>query len=107
MTAASSDSSSVAGKPLGDQRRNLAALAQAQSEFALHGVADEVRELNGERLIETEIGAQLLALRRGRVLAEDVGHRVADILEQHERDEGHREHHERPLERVDGVRRRA
>ena len=49
MTAASSESSSVAGKPLGDERRDLAALAQAQPEFALHGVADEVGELDRER----------------------------------------------------------
>ena len=45
-SAAANASSSVAGQPLDDQRRDLAPLAQRQAEIALHRVADEARELH-------------------------------------------------------------
>ena len=90
MTAATSDSSSVAGRRSAISDETLRALPQAQAELALHRVADEVRELHGERLVEAEVGAQLPALLRRGVLAEDVRDRVADVLEQHEGDEGDR-----------------
>ena len=79
---------------LGDQRRHLAALAQAEAELALHRIADEAAELHDEGLVEPEVAAQLVALLLRGVLAQQVGDRVADVLEQHEGDEGHREHHD-------------
>ena len=85
-------------EPLGDERRDLSPLAQAEAELALHGVADEACELDREGALEAEIGAQLLALLRRRVLTQDVGDRIADVLEQHEGDERHRQHHEDGLD---------
>ena len=85
---------------LDDQRRDLAPLAQAQAELALRGIGDEVPELHREGLVEPEVGAQLRALLRRCVLAEQVGDRIADVLEQQERDEGHRQHHDDGLEQA-------
>ena len=100
MSAASEGQFERRGQPLGDQRRDLAPLAQAEAELALARIADEARELDRERLVEAEIGAQLRPLLRRGVLAEDVGDRIADVLEQHERDERHREHDEDGLDKA-------
>jgi hypothetical protein len=81
----------------GDQRGHLSALTQAEAEFAARCVADEADELDREGLVEPEVGAQLGALLRRRVLTEDVGDRIADVLEQHEGDEGHAQHDEERL----------
>jgi hypothetical protein len=94
MSAASKDSSSVAGKRSAISDETFRALAQAQPEFPLGGIADEAGELHRERLIEPEVGAQLKALLRCRVLPEDVRDRVAHVLEQHEGDERDRQHDE-------------
>ena len=40
---------------LDDQRRHLAALAQAEAELALHRIADEARELHREGLVQAEV----------------------------------------------------
>ena len=61
---------------------------------------DEGGELHREGLVEAEVGAQLRALLGRGVLPQQVGHRVADILEQHEGDEGHREHDHDGLEQA-------
>ncbi len=79
---------------LDDQRRDFAALTQAEAEFALHGIADKTSKLDRERPVEPEIGAQLGALIRRRILTEQIGDRIAHILEQHECDERHRQHHD-------------
>ncbi len=98
MTAADSDEFDGGRKALDDQLRHPAALAQAESEFAAQRVAHETRELHRKRCIEPEVGSQLLSLLDGGVLPEQVGHRIADVLEQHERDERHGEHHHHGLD---------
>ena len=98
MSAASKRQLERRRQPFGDQRRDLASLAQAEPELAAHGIGDEARELDRKRAVEAEVGTQLLALLRRRVLAEDVGDRIADVLEQHERDERHRQHDEDGLD---------
>jgi len=82
------------GKSFGDQLRHLAALPQAQSEIALHRVAHEGCELHGEGLVKPEVGTQTLFLFLRGVLTQHVEHRVAHVLEQHERDETHGEQHQ-------------
>ena len=52
---------------------------------------------DGPCLVEAEVRAQLRALYRGRILTEQIGHRVADILKEHECDKRHREHHDHGL----------
>ena len=61
---------------------------------------DEVRELDREGPIESEVGAELLALFGGRVLPKNVRNRIADILKKHEGNECHAEHHEQRLEQA-------
>src|SRR5207249_10101769 len=62
------------------------------------GVADKASELHGKGLVEPQVGAQLGALLGRGVLAEQIRHGIADILEQHERDERDREHHDHGLD---------
>ena len=79
----------------------MRALAQAEAELALHRVAEEVRELHEERLVEAEVGAQLRAICSGVASCPSMNdHRVADVLEQHEGDERHREHDEHGLDQA-------
>ena len=87
-------------KALGNEAGDLAALTQADAEIALRGVADEARELHREGLIQPQVLAQCGALFFGRVLAQQVGDRVADVLEQHEGDEGHRQHDDDGLDQA-------
>ena len=59
------------------------------------------RELHVERLVEPEFVRQPdRGLRGGRVLAEHQLHRVADVLEQRERDERDRQHHDERLQQA-------
>ena len=78
----------------------MTALAQTEPELALHRIADKAGELHREGTVQTEITAQIVALFLGSVLPKDAGDRVADILEQHEGDEGHREHHDDSLKQA-------
>ena len=50
--------------------------------------------------VEPEVGAHLLALLRRGVLASRLVDRIADVVEQRERDERHREHHDHALEQA-------
>ena len=79
-----SDSSSVAGRRSHDQRLTGSAVPVAEAELALRGVADEVGELHGERLVEAELVAQRVALLLRGVLADHGVDRVADVVEQQE-----------------------
>ena len=88
------------GQAFGDQGRDLPALSQTQAEFALSCMLDKVSELDRKRPIESEVGAELLALFGGRVLPEDVRDRVADVLKKHEGNECDAEHHEQRLEQA-------
>ena len=81
----------------------LSPIAQAEAEFAPHSVEDKTRKLHGEGLGDAEVLAQrvalLLLLLRG-VLAQQIRHRVADKLEQHQSDECHRQHHDHGLQQA-------
>ena len=79
---------------LGDQRRDLAPLPQAQARIALQRALDESGELDVERPVEAEQLGHARAVLVGRVLAEHEGDRIADVVEQRERDERHRQHHD-------------
>jgi hypothetical protein len=89
--AAAKDSSSVAGRR---SRISDETLRPSRSEVAPRGVADELRELHEERLIEAEAFAQCLPLGRRSVLADHEGDRIARVLEQHERHERDHQHHQ-------------
>ena len=99
-SAATSASSSVAGKRSRDQARNLGALAQAQAEFALRRIDQEMPELHEEGLVQPQVGAQLADLLRRGVLPQQEDHGVADILEQQERDERDCDHDNHGLDQA-------
>ena len=88
------------GKALADQPRDLGALAQAQAELALRRIDQEMPELHEEGLVQPQVGAQLADLVGLGVLPEQEDHRIADVLEQHERDERHRDHDDHSLEQA-------
>jgi hypothetical protein len=77
---------------LGNEARNLGPLAQAQAKFALGCIHQKVPKLHEERFVEPQRCAQFADLLGGSVLAQQEHHGVPDILEQHEGDEGHRDH---------------
>ena len=76
-----------------EQRRHRTSLPQRPPEIAVRRVADEARELHGERLVEAELGAKPRLLLERRVLADHERDRVAGEVEQTERDERHDRHH--------------
>jgi len=88
------------GEALPDQARDLRTLAQAQTEFALCRVNQEVPELHEEGLVQAQVDAQLPDLVGLGVLPEQEDDRVADVLEQHEGDEGHGNHDNHCLEQT-------
>src|SRR6266851_546197 len=63
-----------------------------EAEIAMHGAPDEARELDEERIVETERLAQLVTILLRRVLSNHVVDRVADEVEQRKGDEGDRQH---------------
>ena len=67
--------------------------AVAKAELALHGIADEVQELDRRGIVEAELLAQRFALLHRGVLADHGVDRVADIAEQEEGDDAHRQQH--------------
>ena len=97
ITAAADRQLQRGRQALDDQRRDLAALTQAQAKVTLQRIADEVRKLQRKGLVQAQFGTQGHALLRRGVLAQHAGHRVAHVLEQHEGDEGHRQHHHEGL----------
>ena len=82
---------------LGDQARDLGPLAQAQAKLALRRVGQEMPKLNHKRLIQSQVGAQFSNLLCRGVLSQQKHHRVAHILEQHERNQRHADHHDHRL----------
>jgi hypothetical protein len=52
----------------------------------------------GKRLVEPQVGAQLRTLLRRRILAQQVGDGIAHVLEEHECNERHGEHHDHGLD---------
>ena len=78
-TAATSDSSSVAGRR-DEQGRDGFALAQGDAEVALRGIGDEVAELDDGGLVQAQALTQLDAFGIGGVLAQHDGDGVADVL---------------------------
>ncbi len=67
--------------------------AVAQAEPAARGVADEMQELDRCRIVQAELLAQRLALDGRRVLADHAVDRIADVAEQEEGHEAHRQQH--------------
>ena len=59
----------------------------------MDGARDKTSELNIERLVETEIGAQPRPVLLRGVLTHHERHRVARKIEQSEGDERHHRHH--------------
>src|SRR5579885_179528 len=78
---------------LGDELGDRARILVGEAEIALGGMADEARELQDEGVVEAELVAKLLALPQTGILADDVVDGIADIGEEREGDEGHRQHH--------------
>src|SRR6185312_12348478 len=56
-------------------------------------LVDKAGELHVERIVETKFLAKLRALRRRRVVADQLAHRITDKAEHHERDHGDDQHH--------------
>src|SRR5215470_5033805 len=97
--AATSTSSSVAGMRstiTSETGRQPIALA----EVALDGVAQEAGELDGDGILEPELAAHLGAFGGCGLLAHHVVHRVAHEVEQHEAQEGDRQHDRRRLQQA-------
>src|SRR5690606_1504735 len=85
-------------QPLDDELVDRPREPVGEAEIPLRGFADEARKLYEERLIETELprdaGRVLLRI----LLAEHDRDRIADIGEQREGDERHREHDQERLQ---------
>lgn len=73
-------------------------MTQADTEFALHRIAEEMPELDEERAIEAKRRAHRGGFLGCGVLSEQEHDRVADILEQHEGDQGDRDHDDQRLD---------
>ena len=102
IVAAANDSSSVAGNRSLISDETVRPWRRLRPKSRLHDIADEVAELDIEGLVEPEIGAQARPVFGSGILAEHLVHRVADVLEQQEGDEGHRQHHEDGLQQTGG-----
>ena len=70
------------------------------AELTLRGVAHEARELLVKGLIEPEVAAKRVALFGRGILADHGQHRIAHVLEERERHEGHHQHHDRRLQQT-------
>ena len=94
-----SDQSQFKGgrKTLSQQPRNFCALTQAQTEFALHCIAQKAGELHDKGLIEPQISAQLPNLFGRGILPKQKHDRVTHILKEHEGDKSHGDHHDHGL----------
>jgi len=75
------------GKPLLDQLRHRLREAKADPEFAMQHGPKIACELDEKRLVQTELVDQCLALCLCVILAEDDRHRIADVVEQRERNQ--------------------
>jgi hypothetical protein len=82
------------GQPLHDQLRHRLRLAQAQTEFAVQRVAEKLRVLHVERLIESQHLRDAYPVLRRRILSQHEEHRVADVTKQRERDQADGQHHQ-------------
>ena len=80
------------GKAFAQQARHLGTQTQAQPEFTLHRIGEEMPELHDKGLVQPQIGAQGRTLSGRGVLAEQEHHRIPDVLEQQERHKGDRHH---------------
>ena len=72
-------------------------MAQTQAKLALHRIDQKVAKLHHKRLVQPQVAAQLRNLIGPRILPEQKHHRVAHILEQHERNESDHPHHHQGL----------
>ena len=98
--AATRASSSVAGKRSAISRDTLAPWRRLRPNSPLDCVHQEVSKLYKERFVQTEGGAQLTNLFRGGILAQQEHHGISHVLEQHEGDEGHRDHDNHSLDQA-------
>ncbi len=72
---------------LGQKIRDRLAELVGDAEIALRGLHEIARELHGDRVVETERAAHLLALGRGRVDGNDLVHRIAGKAEHRKGDQ--------------------
>ena len=73
---------------LQDQVGDLALELVGNAELALRRVADEAQELHDHRIVQAEPLAQFLAVFQRRFLPDHVVDRVADVIEDHEGQQG-------------------
>ena len=69
------------GEPLGHELPHWPTVLVGEPELAGRGVSDEAGELEDERVVEAEALAELFTLFEGRVLADQVVDRIADVAE--------------------------
>src|ERR1700730_9287140 len=92
-------SSSVAGifffeDDLPDRLRLLI----GETEISLRRMADEAGELHHETVVQPQFLAQPLTVGEAGVLADHVGDRVANVVEQRKGDQSHDQHHQHRLQ---------
>jgi hypothetical protein len=76
-----------------DQAADRLGGAVGQAEIAARCIVDEAGELDRRRIVQTQLGAQLIALFHGRVLADHGVDWIADVAKQREGDKSHRQQH--------------
>ena len=88
------------GRALGDKLVDRLAEPVGDPELAAHRVRDEASELLDDRVVDTELRPQPVTVGVRRVLADEVGDRIADELEQGERDDRDHQHDHHRLEQA-------
>ena len=99
-SAAIRASSSVAGKRSAIRRDTLAPWRRLKPNSPCAALTQEMPELHEEGLVQPQVGAQFADLLGRGVLPEQEDHRIADILEQQEGDEGDRDHDDHGLDQA-------